>query len=47
MKIFGIKGEKIWGEDMETQDWTANNYPIRTSNDPVAHRIGRSPLSIS
>ena len=28
MKIFGIKGEKIWGEDKETQDWTFNNYPI-------------------
>ncbi|KAL7007258.1 hypothetical protein EMMF5_003097 [Cystobasidiomycetes sp. EMM_F5] len=28
MKIFGIKGEKLWGEDMETQDWTFNNYPI-------------------
>ena len=28
MKIFGIKGEKIWGEDKETQDWTFNNYPV-------------------
>lgn len=28
MKIFGVKGEKIWGEDKETQDWTFNNYPI-------------------
>ena len=28
IKIFGIKGEKIWGEDKETQDWTFNNYPI-------------------
>lgn len=28
MKIFGIEGEKIWGEDKKTQDWTFNNYPI-------------------
>lgn len=28
IKIFGIKGEKIWGEDKETQDWTFNNYPV-------------------
>jgi hypothetical protein len=28
MKIFGVEGEKIWGEDKKTQDWTLNNYPI-------------------
>jgi hypothetical protein len=28
MKIFGIEGDKIWGEDKKTQDWTFNNYPI-------------------
>jgi hypothetical protein len=28
IKIFGVKGEKIWGEDKGTQDWTMNNYPI-------------------
>lgn len=28
MKIFGIEGEKLWGEDKKTQDWTFNNYPI-------------------
>ena len=28
MKIFGIEGEKIWGEDKKTQDWTFNNYPV-------------------
>ncbi|WPH03045.1 heme-dependent catalase [Acrodontium crateriforme] len=28
MKIFGIEGEKIWGEDKKTQDWTMNNYPV-------------------
>lgn len=28
MKIFGVKGEKIWGEDKETQDFTFNNYPV-------------------
>lgn len=28
MKIFGVEGEKIWGEDKKTQDWTFNNYPV-------------------
>ncbi|KIW18246.1 hypothetical protein PV08_02534 [Exophiala spinifera] len=28
MKIFGIEGEKFWGEDKKTQDFTLNNYPI-------------------
>lgn len=28
MKIFGVEGEKLWGEDKKTQDWTFNNYPI-------------------
>lgn len=28
MKIFGVQGEKIWGEDKQTQDWTFNNYPV-------------------
>lgn len=28
MKIFGIEGEKLWGEDKKTQDWTFNNYSI-------------------
>lgn len=28
IKIFGIEGEKIWGEDKKTQDWTFNNYPV-------------------
>jgi hypothetical protein len=35
MKIFGIEGEKIWGEDKKTQDWTFNNYPILELRDPV------------
>jgi hypothetical protein len=34
MKIFGVKGEKLWGEDKETQDWTFNNYPILELRDP-------------
>ena len=34
MKVFGVKGEKIWGEDKETQDWTFNNYPILELRDP-------------
>jgi hypothetical protein len=28
MKIFGVEGEKLWGEDKKTQDWTFNNYPL-------------------
>lgn len=35
MKIFGVEGEKIWGEDKKTQDWTFNNYPILELRDPV------------
>lgn len=34
MKIFGVKGEKLWGEDKKTQDWTFNNYPILELRDP-------------
>lgn len=34
MKIFGIEGEKLWGEDKKTQDWTFNNYPILELRDP-------------
>ena len=34
MKIFGVKGEKLWGEDKETQDWTFNNYPVLELRDP-------------
>lgn len=34
MKVFGIEGEKLWGEDMKTQDWTFNNYPILELRDP-------------
>ena len=36
MKIFGVEGEKIWGEDKKTQDWTFNNYPILELRNPVA-----------
>lgn len=28
IKIFGVEGEKLWGEDKRTQDWTMNNYPV-------------------
>lgn len=28
IKVFGVDGDKIWGEDKKTQDWTLNNYPI-------------------
>ncbi|PVH96750.1 heme-dependent catalase [Periconia macrospinosa] len=34
MKIFGVEGEKLWGEDRKTQDWTFNNYPILELRDP-------------
>jgi len=34
MKVFGVEGEKIWGEDMKTQDWTFNNYPVLELRDP-------------
>ena len=34
MKIFGVEGEKIWGEDKKTQDWTLNNYPVLELRDP-------------
>jgi hypothetical protein len=36
IKIFGVKGEKIWGEDKETQDWTFNNYPGSELRTPEA-----------
>jgi hypothetical protein len=36
IKIFGVKGEKIWGEDRETQDWTFNNYPVLELRTPQA-----------
>jgi hypothetical protein len=34
MKIFGVEGDKIWGEDRKTQDWTFNNYPVLELRDP-------------
>ncbi|KAK5128126.1 hypothetical protein LTR08_004179 [Meristemomyces frigidus] len=34
MKIFGVEGEKFWGEDKKTQDWTMNNYPVLELRDP-------------
>ncbi|CAI6341042.1 unnamed protein product [Periconia digitata] len=34
MKIFGVEGEKLWGEDKKTQDWTFNNYPILELRNP-------------
>lgn len=34
MKIFGVEGEKIWGEDKKTQDWTFNNYSVLELRDP-------------
>lgn len=36
MKIFGVEGEKIWGEDKKTQDFTFNNYPVLELRTPVA-----------
>lgn len=34
IKVFGVEGEKIWGEDKKTQDFTFNNYPILELRDP-------------
>ncbi|KAG4432911.1 hypothetical protein IFR05_011604 [Cadophora sp. M221] len=34
MKVFGVEGEKIWGEDKKTQDFTFNNYPVLELRDP-------------
>lgn len=43
MKIFGIEGPKIWGEDKKTQDWTLNNYPILELRDAkTTHEIADS-----
>jgi hypothetical protein len=43
MKIFGVEGEKLWGEDKKTQDWTFNNYPILELRDPkVTYEIADS-----
>lgn len=43
MKIFGVEGEKIWGEDKKTQDWTFNNYSVLELRDPVTtHDIADS-----
>jgi hypothetical protein len=36
IKIFGIEGEKLWGEDKKTQDWTMNNYPVLELRTPQA-----------
>ena len=36
-------GEKIWGEDQETQDWTFNNYSILELRTPqVTYEIADS-----
>lgn len=34
IKVFGVDGEKIWGDDKRTQDFTMNNYPILELRDP-------------
>lgn len=39
----GVKGEKIWGDDQDTQDWTFNNYPILELRTPqVTYEIADS-----
>lgn len=35
LKVFGVPGEKLWGEDMGTQDFTLNNYPILELRNPI------------
>lgn len=43
MKIFGVEGEKIWGEDKKTQDWTFNNYSVLELRTPkVTYEIADS-----
>lgn len=43
MKIFGVKGEKIWGTDMDTQDFTMNNYSVLELRTPqVTYEIADS-----
>ena len=43
MKIFGVEGEKIWGDDKKTQDFTMNNYPILELRNPqVTYEIADS-----
>ncbi|KAK5957215.1 hypothetical protein OHC33_001586 [Knufia fluminis] len=43
MKIFGVKGEKIWGEDKDTQDFTMNNYSVLELRTPqVTYEIANS-----
>lgn len=43
MKIFGVEGEKIWGEDKKTQDWTFNNYSVLELRTPkVTNEIADS-----
>ncbi|KAK0125851.1 hypothetical protein ONS95_007482 [Cadophora gregata] len=34
IKVFGVAGEKIWGDDKQTQDFTFNNYPVLELRDP-------------
>lgn len=43
MKIFGVEGEKIWGEDKRTQDFTLNNYSVLELRTPqVTYEIADS-----
>ncbi|KAK4933932.1 hypothetical protein LTR66_015813, partial [Elasticomyces elasticus] len=43
MKIFGVEGEKIWGEDKKTQDFTFNNYSVLELRTPqVTYEIADS-----
>jgi len=43
MKIFGVEGEKIWGEDKKTQDFTMNNYSVLELRTPqVTYEIADS-----
>lgn len=43
IKVFGIEGEKIWGEDKKTQDFTMNNYPfIELRNAQTTYEIADS-----
>lgn len=34
IKVFGVEGPKIWGEDKKTQDFTMNNCPVLDLRNP-------------
>lgn len=43
MKIFGVEGEKIWGEDKNTQDWTFN---VSTTKTPMTSTSDKAHVEL-